>query len=308
VSASEAMVRELPLPPLLQPHRQPAAARDRFAKIYARPVVLEVEGVTRTFNGESGPVRALDRLSFKVHRRELLCVIGPSGCGKSTIGRIIAGLDEPSGGRVMVDGIEVRGPGRDRGMVFQGYTLFPWRTVLENVMFGLELAGKSKSAAEAEAKPWVDMVGLSAFAGAYPHQLSGGMKQRVAIARALVNRPRILIMDEPFGALDAQTRAEMQAYLIQIWRNVEVSIVFVTHDLDEAVYLSDRILVMGANPGRLLETVENWVPRPREPAHLESELFLATKRRLESLIHRDRPQVVDRLPIVRMTMAGDDVE
>jgi NitT/TauT family transport system ATP-binding protein len=180
--------------------------------------------------------------------------------------------------------------------------------VLENVMFGLELAGKGKAAAETEARPWVDMVGLSPFASAYPHQLSGGMKQRVAIARALVNRPRILIMDEPFGALDAQTRAEMQAYLIQIWRNVEVSIVFITHDLDEAVYLSDRILVMGANPGRLLETVENWVPRPREPVHLESELFLATKRRLESLIHRDRPQVVDRLPIVRMTMAGDDVE
>ena len=308
MSASEGAIREAPLPPLLQPHRQPAAARERFAKIYARPVVLQVDGVTRTFTGESGPVRALERLSFNVHRRELLCVIGPSGCGKSTIGRIIAGLDEPSGGRVMVDGHEVRGPGRDRGMVFQGYTLFPWRTVLENVMFGLELAGKGKSAAEDEARPWVEMVGLSGFANAYPHQLSGGMKQRVAIARALVNRPRILIMDEPFGALDAQTRAEMQAYLIQIWRNVEVSIVFVTHDLDEAVYLSDRILVMGANPGRLLETVENWVPRPREPVHLESELFLATKRRLESLIHRDRPQVIDRLPIVRMTMAGDDVE
>jgi NitT/TauT family transport system ATP-binding protein len=310
VTANEATMSaaNLPLPPLLQPHRQSAAARDRFAKIYSRPVVLEVEGVTRTFTGESGPVRALERLSFQVHRRELLCVIGPSGCGKSTIGRIIAGLDEPSGGRVVVDGNEVRGPGRDRGMVFQGYTLFPWRTVLENVMFGLELAGMGKAAAEREAKPWVDMVGLSGFASAYPHQLSGGMKQRVAIARALVNRPRILIMDEPFGALDAQTRAEMQAYLIQIWRNVEVSIVFITHDLDEAVYLSDRILVMGANPGRLLETVENWVPRPREPEHLDSELFVATKRRLESLIHRDRPQVVDRLPIVRMTMAGDDVE
>ena len=193
-------------------------------------------------------------------------------------------------------------------MVFQGYTLFPWRTVLENVMFGLEVAGSSKGAAENEARPWVDMVGLSRFEDAYPHQLSGGMKQRVAIARALVNRPRILIMDEPFGALDAQTRAEMQAYLIQIWRNVEVTIVFVTHDLDEAVYLSDRILVMGANPGRLLETVENWVPRPREQAQLDSELFVATKRRLELLIHRDRPQVIDRLPIVRMTMVGDDVE
>ena len=306
--ASTPTAAEPILPAALRPERQPMAARERFAQIYARPVVLQVDGVTRTFAGETGPVRALERVSFEVRRRELLCVIGPSGCGKSTIGRIIAGLDDPTDGQVMVDGVPVRGPGRERGMVFQGYTLFPWRTVLENVMFGLELAGKSKSAAEIEARPWVEMVGLSRFENAYPHQLSGGMKQRVAIARALVNRPRILIMDEPFGALDAQTRAEMQAYLIQIWRNVEVTIVFITHDLDEAVYLSDRILVMGANPGRLLETVENWVPRPREPVHLESELFLATKRRLESLIHRDRPQVVDRLPIVRMTMAGDDVE
>jgi NitT/TauT family transport system ATP-binding protein len=299
-----------PLPALLAPERQPAAARDRFAKIYARPVVLEVDELCRSFagQGDGAAVKALDRVSFRVHRRELLCVIGPSGCGKSTIGRIIAGLDDPTSGRVAVDGHEVHGPGADRGMVFQGYTLFPWRTVLENVMFGLEVAGKSKAAAEEEARPWVEMVGLGRFEDAYPHQLSGGMKQRVAIARALVRRPRILIMDEPFGALDAQTRAEMQSYLIQIWRNVEVTIVFVTHDLDEAVYLADRVLVMGANPGRLLETIENWVPRPREPAHLESELFLATKRRLESLIHRDRPQSVDKLPIVRMTLAGDDVE
>ena len=296
------------LPALLEPARKPLAAQERFAAIYQRPVVLEALRLCRSFQGDSGPVHALRDLSFNVHRRELLCVIGPSGCGKSTIGRIVAGLDEPSSGRVVVGGQEVRGPGSDRGMVFQSYTLFPWRTVIENVMFGLEMNGRSKSAAEEEARPWVNMVGLSRFANAYPHQLSGGMKQRVAIARALVNHPRILIMDEPFGALDAQTRAEMQAYLIQIWKNVDVTILFITHDLDEAVFLADRILVMGANPGRLLDVVENWVPRPRKPGDLESELFLATKRRLESLIHRDRPQVVDNLPIVRMTMAGDDVE
>jgi NitT/TauT family transport system ATP-binding protein len=280
----------------------------RFARIYARPVVLQVQGVQRVFQGEDGPVTALENISFDVHRREILCLIGPSGCGKSTMGRIIAGLDQPTAGQVLVDGRPVRGPSSERGMVFQGYTLFPWRTVLENVMFGLELAGRGKSAAEEEARPWVDMVGLHRFVNAYPHQLSGGMKQRVAIARALVNRPRILIMDEPFGALDAQTRAEMQAHLIEIWRNVDVTIVFVTHDLDEAVFLGDRVLVMGSCPGRVLETVENHVPRPRELAHMESEVFLSTKRRLEALIHRDRPQVVDRLPIVRMTMAGDDVE
>jgi NitT/TauT family transport system ATP-binding protein len=296
---------------VLRAREAPAAARERFAKIYARPVVLEVNELSRTFaaQGEdAGQVTALDRISFRAHRRELLCVVGPSGCGKSTLGRIIAGLDEPTSGAVLVDGAEVRGPGSDRGMVFQGYTLFPWRTVIENVAFGLEMKGLSWSTAESEARPWVEMVGLGKFANAYPYQLSGGMKQRVAIARALVNRPRILIMDEPFGALDAQTRAQMQSYLIQIWRQVDVTIVFVTHDLDEAVYLADRVLVMGSHPGRILEAVEVWVPRPREPAQLESELFLATKRHLEALIHRDRPAAADKLPMIRMTMSGDDVE
>ena len=285
-----------------------ASNGDRFARIYKRPVVLEVDDLWRTFQGEDGPVAALERISFRVHRREILCLIGPSGCGKSTMGRIIAGLDSPTAGQVLVDGKPVRGPSAERGMVFQGYTLFPWRTVLENVMFGLEVGGLAKGAAESEALPWVKMVGLERFASAYPHQLSGGMKQRVAIARALVNRPRILVMDEPFGALDAQTRAEMQAHLIEIWRNVDVTIVFITHDLDEAVYLADRVVVMGSCPGRVLEVVENTVPRPREPAQLESDEVLSVKRRLESLIHRDRPRNIDRLPIVRMTMAGDDVE
>jgi NitT/TauT family transport system ATP-binding protein len=293
---------------VLNPKLIPPAAAARFAKIYERPVVLKVDRVSRTFEGEDGPVKALDKVSFDVHRRELVCVIGPSGCGKSTIGRIIAGLDQPTSGQVLVDDVPIAGPHQCRGMVFQGYTLFPWRTVLQNVMFGLEMEGKGKHMSEEEALPWVEMIGLAKFANAYPHQLSGGMKQRVAIARALVNRPRILIMDEPFGALDAQTRAEMQGHLIQIWRQVDVTIVFVTHDLDEAVYLADRVFVMGAHPGRLLDVVENWVPRPRSPEQMESEIFAATKRRLESLIHRDRPQAVDRLPLVRMTLAGDDVE
>jgi len=287
---------------------QSPAVRERFARLYQRPVALEVDGLTRTFEGEQGPVTALDRISFRAHRRELLCIIGPSGCGKSTLGRIIAGLDDPSGGSVKVDGHEVHGPGRDRGMVFQGYTLFPWRTVLGNVMFGLQVSGESRTQAEAEAMPWVEMVGLGPFASAYPYQLSGGMKQRVAIARALANRPRILIMDEPFAALDAQTRAQMQSYLVQIWRQVDVTIVFVTHDLDEAVFLADRVVVMGAHPGRILEIVEVPVPRPREEACYESALFGATRKHLEMLIHHDRPKAVDKLPIVRMTPVGDEVE
>ncbi|HEY0712504.1 MAG TPA: ABC transporter ATP-binding protein [Polyangia bacterium] len=284
------------------------APPSRFEKIYQRPVVLSLRGLCREFRGEDGPVKALDAVSFDVHRRELVCVIGPSGCGKSTIGRLIAGLDEPTAGQLLLDGEPIVGPCHQRGMVFQGYTLFPWRTVIQNVMFGLEVAGKTRSTAEEEARPWIEMVGLGKFANAYPHQLSGGMKQRVAIARALVNRPRILIMDEPFGALDAQTRAEMQSHLLQIWRHVDVTIVFITHDLDEATYLADRVFVMGANPGRLIEVVENRVPRPRSPEQFESPEFIATKRHLESLIHRDRVHSPNQLPIVRMTLAGDDVE
>jgi len=280
----------------------------RFDRIYQRPVVLDVQGLTKTFPAEGGETLAINQLSFKAHRRELLCVIGPSGCGKSTLGRILAGLDEPTSGKVLLDGKEIKGPGRDRGMVFQGYTLFPWRTVIANVAFGLEMTGMSRSTAEDEARPWVEMVGLSKFANAYPYQLSGGMKQRVAIARALANRPRILIMDEPFGALDAQTRAQMQSYLLQIWREVDVTIVFVTHDLDEAVYLADRVLVLGAHPGRLLEFVEVPVPRPRTLEQLESPLFQATRRHLSSLIHHDQPVLADKLPMIRMTLAGDDVE
>jgi NitT/TauT family transport system ATP-binding protein len=286
--------------------RQSPEVAERFARLYQRPVVLDVKGVERRFHGESGPVMALDRLSFRAHRRELLCVVGASGCGKSTLGRILAGLDEPTGGEVRLDDRPVHGPGPDRGTVCQSYTLFPWLTVLRNVMFGLEMGGRSRDAAEAEAMPWVEMVGLRAFADAYPYQLSGGMKQRVAIARALANRPRILIMDEPFSALDAQTRAQMQSYLLQLWRQVEVTIVFITHDLDEAVHLGDRVIVMAS--GRILEVVEVPVPRPRHPDQLESPLFIATRRHLASLIRRDRAVAADKLPVVRMTLVGDDVE
>jgi NitT/TauT family transport system ATP-binding protein len=290
-------------------HRQQSPeVRERFARLYARPTTLSVKNVCRVFEGETGPVTALSYVSFQAYRRELVCVIGPSGCGKSTLGRIVAGLDQPTGGEVIVDGKAVHGPGSDRGMVFQGYTLFPWRTVLGNVMFGLELAGHGRTTAESLAMPWVEMVGLAPFANAYPYQLSGGMKQRVAIARALANDPRILIMDEPFAALDAQTRAQMQSYLLQLWRQVDVTIVFVTHDLDEAVFLADRVIVMGADPGRVIDVVEVPVPRPREIAHFESPLFLATRRHLETLIHSDRPKEIDKLPVVRMTAVGDDVE
>jgi NitT/TauT family transport system ATP-binding protein len=290
-------------------HRDQApAVRERFKRLYERSVLLQVEQLGRNFETEGGPVAALDRISFRAHRREFVCFIGSSGCGKSTLVRIIAGLDHPTSGRVLLDGREVHGPGRDRGMVFQSYTLFPWRTVLENVTFGLELGGQARRQAVSEAREWIELVGLSRFARAYPHQLSGGMKQRVAIARALANRPRILLMDEPFGALDAQTRGQMQAHLLQIWRQVEITVLFVTHDLDEAIYLADRIIVLGSSPGRVLDTVEVPVPRPREPSQFLSSEFVATKRHLAGLIHRQRLATGDTLPRFRRCQADDDVQ
>jgi NitT/TauT family transport system ATP-binding protein len=281
----------------------------RFAAIRARPVILSVRHLEKSFGENDSAVAALSDVSLDVHRREFICVIGPSGCGKSTLIRIIAGLDAATGGEVLLDGQEVAGPGPDRGMVFQGYTLFPWLTVKRNVMFGLEMGGKARAAADLDARQWLEMVGLAKFADAYPHELSGGMKQRVAIARALANRPRILIMDEPFGALDAQTRAQMQAYLLQIWRAIDVTILFVTHDLDEAAYLSDRILVMATGPGRVVELIENPVPRPRRPEQFISRSFLSLKRRLNEMIHpRAGLEDAEKLPMVKLTAAEDKVE
>lgn len=294
------------IPAHIDYRQQSPAVAERFAKIKQRPVTLSLRDVKKSYHGGHS---VFDGITLDIHRREFITVIGPSGCGKSTLLRIIAGLDECSGGTILLNGKEVWGPGPDRGMVFQGYTLFPWRTVKRNVMFGLEMKGKSSIAAEEEARAWLAMVGLSKFENSYPHELSGGMKQRVAIARALATEPRILIMDEPFGALDSQTRAQMQSYLIQIWRKVDVTILFITHDLDEAVYLSDRILVMGVNPGGVVEFIENPVPRPRAPTQMFETEFQSVKARLEQLIH---PPVIleeeDRLPLAKLTMAGDEVE
>jgi NitT/TauT family transport system ATP-binding protein len=288
----------------------------RFARLKRRPVILDVRALGKTFAAPGRPpTSALERISFQAHRRELLCVIGPSGCGKSTLARLVAGLEEPTSGEMLLDGKPIRGPGADRGMVFQSYTLFPWLTVLKNVMFGLEVSGGGARGGdgggvdpEREARTWLELVGLTKFATAYPHQLSGGMKQRVAIARALANRPRMLLMDEPFGALDAMTRCQMQSYLLQIWRQVDITILFITHDLDEAVYLADRILILDAHPGRLREVMEVAVPRPRTPDQFLSPAFIAARRHLEELIHPRAAQLADKLPAFHMTNVGDDVE
>ena len=265
-------------------HLTPSVS-ERFAEIRSRPVVMSLSAVSRQFEGSQGPVLALSKVSFDVRKREFISVIGPSGCGKSTLIRIVAGLETCTGGSITIDGKEVGEPAADRGMVFQGYTLFPWLNVKQNVMFGLKMKGMPKAKAERAAMDWLDLVGLTKFANHYPAQLSGGMKQRVAIARALANEPRILLMDEPFGALDAQTRASMQAHLLKIWETVDVTILFITHDLDEAIYLSDRIVVLGAHPGRILEIIDVPVDRPRNADQFLSGHFLATKKRLEQLIH-----------------------
>jgi NitT/TauT family transport system ATP-binding protein len=195
-------------------------------------------------------------------------------------------------------------------MVFQGYTLFPWLTVKKNVMFGPETNGHSRMEAERQALQWLALVGLEKFADAYPHQLSGGMKQRVAIVRALANQPRILLMDEPFGALDAQTRCRMQAHLLEIWRQIDITIVFITHDLEEAIFLADRILVLSPHPGQVQELIEVPVPRPRSAAQIVSPEFLATKTRLEELIyspvHEDEADTYP--PMIRLADVADNVE
>lgn len=301
-------MKHLDLPSYLE---QAPEVKDRFARLKQRPVILEVDGLQKEFATPQGQVTALKNINFKTYKREFVCVIGPSGCGKSTLIRILAGLESKTGGHVLLDGKEVSGPGPDRGMVFQGYTLFPWLTVKRNVMFGLQLAGRGRSMAEDEARQWIDLVGLSKFENSYPHQLSGGMKQRVAIARALANQPRILLMDEPFGALDAQTRARMQAYLMEIWQNIDVTILFITHDLDEAIYLADRILVLKAHPGEVQEIIEVPVPQPRSPEQLLSPEFLATRKRLEELIHPPHAEAEingDHLNMVRMVPVNDEVE
>jgi NitT/TauT family transport system ATP-binding protein len=264
---------------------QSPEVRARFERLAARETILSVQHVDKIFATGKQSTVALSDINFSVKRREFLCVVGPSGCGKSTLIRILAGLEEQGAGDVLLDGKPVLGPGKDRGMVFQGYTLFPWLTVKKNVMFGLEINGQTRGEAERLALQWLQLVGLEKFASAYPHELSGGMKQRVAIVRALANQPRILLMDEPFAALDAQTRCRMQAHLLEIWRKIDISIVFITHDLEEAIFLADRILVLSAHPGAVQEIIEVPVPRPRLPAHLMAPEFLATRARLEELIY-----------------------
>lgn len=248
---------------------------------------LIIDQVGKVFNSKGGEMVALDRTSFKVKEGEFITILGPSGCGKSTILRIVAGLEEPSSGNVYIDGHVVKGPGSDRGMVFQSYTLYPWLNVEDNIAFGLKLKGTSQKQCKEVAQHYLELIGLNGFEKHYPIQLSGGMKQRVAIARALANEPEILLMDEPFGALDAQTRSIMQEILLKAWEESKKTILFITHDVEESIFLADSVYVMTARPGRLKENIPVILPRPRDYSIKNSPEFLGLKTRLLELIREE---------------------
>ncbi len=234
-----------------------------------------------------GETIAVDDLSLDVGDGEFSVIVGPSGCGKSTLLRLVAGLARPGSGEILLDGARIEGPGRERGMVFQTYTLFPWLTVQRNVEFGLRVGGVGPEERAGIARARIAEVGLQGFEKAYPAQLSGGMQQRVALARALANDPKVLLMDEPFGALDAQTRSLMQELLLGVWERAAKTVLFITHDVDEALFLGDRVYVMTARPGRIKERIEVPIPRPRSIDVLTSEPFNTLKRRVMESIREE---------------------
>ena len=252
-----------------------------------KPVALQVSNVSKSFQIGPQTVMALSHVDLTVQRGEFICLVGASGCGKTTLLRIIAGFEQASSGEVTVGRTVVTGPGPDRGMVFQDYALFPWLTVRENVAFGPRERGVPKTEAKERVAEFIHMVGLDAFADRYPHQLSGGMKQRVAIARVLANESQFLLMDEPFGALDALTRERLQEELLDIWQRTHLTVLFVTHSMEEAVLLSDRVVVMTAGPGKIESDYTVALPRPRDVSSPEfNDIRRALSRKLTSHVGR----------------------
>lgn len=242
---------------------------------------VRVAGVSKRYGDGHGTSKALDDVDFVVQDGEFVCIVGPSGCGKTTLFRIIAGLETEYEGEVLLDGQPIQGPGMDRGMVFQEYGLFPWRTVIENVRFGLEQRDVTDETRDARAQAMLDLVGLGDVAEKYPRELSGGMKQRVGIARALAVDPAILLMDEPFASVDAHTRSILHDELLDIWRETDKTVLFVTHDVEEAVTLADRVVVLSGSPGTVADVVDVELERPRERT---DEAFVETEERLRGLV------------------------
>ena len=251
------------------------------------PVKVQIDHVVKKFNGRNGEMTALNGVDLNIHENEFVCVVGPSGCGKSTLLNIIGGLDKPTDGHVYVDGKEVDGPSPERGIVFQQYALFPWLTVEKNVMFGLLQQGVNRSEALETAHKYLKLVDLEEFAKAYPKELSGGMKQRVAIARAYAVNPKVLLMDEPFGALDAQTRTQLQTELLETWEKEQKTCFFITHDVEEAIILAQRVVIMHARPGRVKEIVDIDIPYPRDQATKMSPRFLELKNHIWKQVYEE---------------------
>ena len=248
---------------------------------------LELRDICKVYTRQNAATEVLRNVSLQVRPNEFICLVGPSGCGKTTLLRIIDGLIPANSGSVLIDGRVVTKPGSDRGFVFQQDSLFPWRSVLGNVRFGLEIQGVGRQEANRKAQHFIELVGLNEFQDHYPHELSGGMRQRANLARALAVGPDILLMDEPFAALDAQTREFMQAELLKIWNQEKKTVVFITHQIEEACFLADRVVVMGSRPGRIKEMLEIQIPRPRQLHVKRTPPFLAYVDRIWRHIEQD---------------------
>ena len=256
----------------------PIDARMVNSKIYGKDV-------TKIYKSSKKETVAIDHVDFDILENEFVCIVGPSGCGKSTLLRMIGGLDDISEGSIILDNRVLTGPGADRGMVFQAYSLFPWMTVEENIRFGLKLKKMAKPEADKIVDKYLELIGLTAFRQCLPKELSGGMKQRVAIARALANSPEVLLMDEPFGALDPQTKANMQLLMRQIWQKERTTVVFITHDIEEAVFLSTRVLVMSASPGKIIADVPVYLPYDRDLDLKDTKEFIQLRKEINLLLH-----------------------
>lgn len=256
-----------------------------------RSVKVKIDHVEKIFDTKKGPMVALNGVDLDIKENEFICVVGPSGCGKSTLLNIIAGLLPATSGAVYVDGKKVEGTGTERGVVFQQYALFPWLTVIKNVMFGLKLKGMSNEEARETAMKYLKKVGLEEFADSYPKELSGGMKQRVAIARAYAVQPEVLLMDEPFGALDAQTRTQLQSELLLTWENERKTCLFITHDVEEAIILATRVVIMSARPGRIRDIVDIDIPYPRDQETKMSPRFMELKNYIWKQVYQEYLEV-----------------
>ncbi|OLF53163.1 ABC transporter ATP-binding protein [Pseudomonas chlororaphis] len=256
---------------------------------------IDIQQVSIALGQGAQAFEAVQGLDCRIEPGEFVCILGPSGCGKSTLLGALAGHLQPRHGRLLVDGQPVQGPSPQRGMVFQQHTLFPWRTVRDNVAFGLKMHGRPKAERQVAADEMLALVGLEGFAGRWPDQLSGGMQQRVEIARVLINRPQLLLMDEPFGALDALTRLKMQELLLQIWTRIRTTVVFVTHDIDEALFLADRLLVMSPRPGRIIEDLRLDFARPRTSELVTRHEFTRLKRHCLELLRHEEGRQLPRL-------------